>query len=231
MMLTQDFPFISHSPKRWAEFLRTRTPIRESIVPLLRNGDRDWKAFGNEALFAHTKWMLGDGGIVGRRELANADSGLYQVLSRRKLLGSIGFEEKQRDWASMSREELVALAKEFIAQKGLGGRGELEKADAGLYKALGKRKLLDEVGLEDLRGERRGWASMSREELVACAREFVASDGITGRKGLQKADTRLYEALRKRKLLGTVFSDLESSQRAEAVDGVLDALDSFGDDE
>lgn len=172
MMLTQDFPFISHSPKRWAEFLRTRTPIRESIVPLLRNGDRDWKAFGNEALFAHTKWMLGDGGIVGRRELANADSGLYQVLSRRKLLGSIGFEEKQRDWASMSREELVA-----------------------------------------------------------CAREFVASDGITGRKGLQKADTRLYEALRKRKLLGTVFSDLESSQRAEAVDGVLDALDSFGDDE
>jgi hypothetical protein len=76
---------------------------------------------------------------------------------------------------------------------------------------------------------RRNWAAMGKERLLAYAKEFIAERGISGRKELEKADRGLYEALSKRKLLDAVFSEAESSRHADAVNGVIGALESFGD--
>jgi hypothetical protein len=131
----------------------------------------------------------------------------------------------------MGKEELVGYSKKFIAEKGISGRHELEKADSGLYYTLMRRKLLDEVGLGSSNANNRDWTVMGKEGLVGYAKEFIAKKGIVGRRELEKADARLYNALRRRKLLDAVFSERESSGHADAVQGVLDALESFGDEE
>jgi hypothetical protein len=92
---------------------------------------------------------------------------------------------------------------------------------------LRTRKLLDEVGLQNLRREMRDWAGMGNDELVVHAKEFIAEKGISGRGELKKADEGLYQALRKRKLLDAVFTRLERSAHLKSVDEVLDAVDSF----
>ncbi len=121
MMQAQDFPLISHSPKRWAEFVRTRSPILESIVQLDSWGRRDWTAMGEDTLLAHAIWKVRDEGIEGREDLKKADPGLYFVLNWRKLLDAVGLEEKYRGWAAMGNDELVAYTKKFIASDGIGG--------------------------------------------------------------------------------------------------------------
>jgi hypothetical protein len=126
------------------------------------------------------------------------------------------------------KEELVAHAKRFIVEKEVSGRKELKKADSGLYEALRKRKLLDEVGLEY---KLRDWTGMWKEDLVDYSKTFIAERGISGREGLKKADAGLYKALWKRRLLDEVFSDLDSDTHADAVNGVIGALESFGDAE
>ncbi len=291
MMQAHDFPFISHSPRRWAEFVRTRTPILESIVPLQQSGARNWKALGNEALLAHAKWMLVDESIRCRKELERVDKRLYQALLKRELLDDVGLEylrREKRDWAAMERDELVEFARGFIAAEGIGGRTELARADPGLYNALGNRGLLDAIGLESVNATDRDWTKMSNSELIAFAMGFIAERGIGRRTELGKADYGLHKVLEKRKLLdelglpnltneawnrarfarmemaalaksfisesgvrggrelrraspglhralvgrrllNVVFSDIESSGHTEAVDDVLDALDSFGD--
>jgi hypothetical protein len=108
-------------------------------------GKRSWKPMNDLELIRSARAFIAERGIGGRKELAKADAGLYQALWRRRLLDSVGLEEKQRDWASMGDEELVALAKTFIAEKEIDGRKELAKADAGLYQVLRRRKLLDSV--------------------------------------------------------------------------------------
>ncbi|MFH0885327.1 MAG: hypothetical protein V1861_06475 [Candidatus Micrarchaeota archaeon] len=214
--------------------LRMRNLWNEVGLPDLRGEIRDWEKIGRDGLAAYAKEFIAKNGITKRRRLAEADPGLYSALRKRKLLDEVGLPDSNdghRNWAEMGKEELIAHAKGFIVERGIQGRKELAKADKGLYQALGKRKLLDEVGLADSRGERRDWAGMGKEELVAHAKEFIAENGIGGRGELEKADAGLYNALRKRKLLDEVFSDAESSKHADAVNGVLGALDSFGDDE
>ncbi len=288
MMQAQDFPLISHSPKRWAEFVKTRTPILESIIPLDARDLRAWRMLNDKFLIAHARWKVADEKCGGRKELQKADSGLHDALRRRKLLGEVGLQDRYRDWVGMGKEELVAHAKEFIAENGISGRKELAKADeglyqalrrrklldglglpdtnvnnrlwagmgkeelvdysktfiaergisgrkglkkagSGLYQALRKRKLLDEVGLEDLRGERRDWTGLGKKELVGYSKKFIAERGINRRKELKKADAGLYQALWKRKLLDAVFRHAEAAKHLGAVEGVLDALESFGD--
>ncbi|MFH0885462.1 MAG: hypothetical protein V1861_07170 [Candidatus Micrarchaeota archaeon] len=344
-MQALDFPLISHSPKRWAEFVRTRTPILESIIPLDSHGRRYWKAVDDNTLVSYARWRIDNEKIEGRKELGNIDgglynallrrklldetglgttlrrwrvvedddllalarkfiaergvgtrpdlcredSGLYQKLRRRKLLDKVGLKEKRghwfrmgndelvenakcfiakrgisgrmelrdaepnlylalvkrkrmgavglrdkrgetRDWSSMGDEALVAFVKRHIAEKGIEGRAGLKESDGGLYRTLLSRALLDSVGLGDLRGERKDWRCMKRKELVAFAANFIREGGIRTRKGLEKTDRKLYSALRKRRLLDAAFSNIESSNHKEAVDSVLDALGSFGDE-
>ncbi|MFH0885328.1 MAG: hypothetical protein V1861_06480 [Candidatus Micrarchaeota archaeon] len=188
---------------------------------------RKWAGMDDSELVAHAKKLIEEKGIGGRKELENADLGLYAVLSKRRLLDGLALERKHRDWAGMGNDELVVYAKRYTAEKGIGGRAELVKADSGLYAALRKRELLGEVGFEE---KHRDWAGMDREALVAHAKAFITERGIAGRKELEKGDGGLYQTLRNRKLLDAVFSYEESSKHKEALNGVLDALDSFGDE-
>ncbi len=343
MMQAQDFPLISHSPKRWAEFVRARTPILESIVPLDSRGWKNMKALGNEDLIAHARWKIASLGVGRRKDLAEADSALYkalrkrgllekaglvaklrvwgamgneelvahaqefiaeveidgrinlqkedsklyQALRRRKLLDAVGLEKKRRDWGGMGDNVLVAQAREFIAERGIGSRTHLAKEDAGLCDVLRRRELMEAIGLPDLRGQVRDWTRMDGEELVVYTIRFIYENGIGGKKelsdadpglyrvlrkrglldeigiaekqrswagmrnevlvaharrvieekkigckgGLRKADSGLYHVLRRRGLLDSVFSRVEFLKHADAVDGVIAALDSFGDDE
>ncbi len=291
MMQAQDFPLISHSPKRWAEFVRTRTPILESIVPLNARGQRNWGGMGNETLLAHARWKIHDEKIGGREELRRVDRGLGSALKRRNLLDAVGlgdYRGKRRDWAGMREDMLVAHAKKVIAETGLAKRGELAKADRQLYQALWRRGLLEKVGLGESKEKLRNWANVGKDEIIALARAFISERGIRGRRALWKsdrglyailrrnklledvglpnlrekmrnwavldhaalvkhalgfiaergidsrkklmdADSGLYQVLKKRKLLDSVFAKIETSNHKAAVDGVISALDSFGD--
>jgi hypothetical protein len=211
------------------EALRKRRLLDELGLEDLRGEVRDWASIGKEELVGYAKEFIAERGISGRGELEKADAGLYQALWKRKLLDELGLEDLRgevRDWASIGKEELVGYAKEFIAERGISGRGELEKAGAGLYKAMWKRRLLDKLGLGH---KLRDWTGMGKEELVGYTKKFIAERRISGREELKKADKGIYQALWKRKLLDAVFSDAESSRHADAVDGVIGALESFGD--
>jgi len=107
----------------------------------------------------------------------------------------------RRNWAAMGKERLLAYAKEFIAEKGLRGRKELEKADAGRYQALRTRKLLEVLKLKN---KRKDWTGMQNEELVGVAEKYLAEEGITGKRQLRIANHALYSALRTRGLLGSI---------------------------
>ncbi len=131
--------------------------------------------------------------------------------------------------SGMSGIELTGYAEWLIASLGISGRKKLYDVDRGMYQTLRNRELLDDVGLPNSNEKHRRWATMGDEELLAYARNFIAEKGIRNRKGLQKADGGLYQVLLKRGLLNSAFSDAESSRHSDAVDGVLEALDSFGD--
>ena len=188
---------------------KPREPLAEGIVPLRKNGHRDWTSLSDDKLVACAKKFMKEKGISGKRELRKADQGLYTVLWRRKLLDNVGLEEKHRDWVSMDDKELVSYTKKFMKERGIDWKEELRKADYGCYMALHRRKLLDKVGFEGKKQRPRGFFSkMSDDEVVAFAKKVMKEKGMRRRGGLQKVDGRLYTALRLRKLMDRVgFED------------------------
>jgi hypothetical protein len=180
--------------------LQRRKLLGELGLEDKRGEVRDWASFSDKELTRFAMRFIAEKGILGRTELAKADSGLYQALNVRTLLDTLELEKKHRDWASMSDEGLVSFARRFITEKGISGRAEFADADSGLYFSLLRRKLLDELGLEK---KLRNWAS--NEELIAYSLRFIEEGGIRGRKELEKADLGLYFALWRRSLLGAVF--------------------------
>ena len=197
-------------------------PMSEGIVKE-RKPMGFYARMSDDELVAYAKAFIAEKGVGGRNELKKADQGLYLALRGRKLQEKIELDEKHRNWAAMSDGVLVAHAKAFIAEKGIGGRKGLAKADPGLYAVLSRRGLLEQVGFAE---SKRKWGP--DEKVLAHARKFVEERGIRSRHGLEKADPGLYQALRKRKLLDAVFSDVESSKHRDAVEGLLGAMESFG---
>lgn len=193
----------------------------------------------DEELIVYARGEMWQNRINGMREIRRKAPGLYHTLQRRRkrrpgLIEEIGIDRKKReakDWDGMDRGELIAYAKEFIGGRGISGREELRKEYAVLYGALTRRKLLDAVGLGYVNIRHRDWAAMDKDGLVAFAKGFIAEKGIGGREELKKADRGLYLALLRRKLLDAAFAGVEASKHADAVDGVIAALESFGDAE
>ncbi len=185
---------------------------------------RNWGRMGDYELAEFAKMFVEECGISGKEAFRKADRGLYGALKRRGLVGRLGFKETHRTWKGMDREELLARAREIIAVQGIRTRKMLQKRDSGLYNTLSRRGLLDWVGFEE---RRREWGT--DREVLAYAGQVIAEKGIRNRHGLEKADRRLYEVLRGRGLLDAAFARIESSKHDDAVDGVLDALESFGD--
>jgi hypothetical protein len=176
----------------------------------LRNANqnhRNWASMSDDEIVEVAKKVVLEKRMRYRNGLAKEDIGLYVVLRKRKLLGKVGFEEQRRqttqrrDWAALSDGELVAFAKRFIEENEVRSRNALLKKDSGLYQALRKRKMLDQVGFEECR---RNWAAMSDEELIAFAVKFVGEKKIRSRKGLEKGNLILYAALVRRKLVNEI---------------------------
>ncbi len=135
-------------------------------------------------------------GFRNKKELSETDSGLYSILSKRKLLDKVVFEECFRRWGT--DEEVLEAARTFIEENGIKNRCRLEKADSGLYSVLRSRKLLDAVCFKERR-ELREWGS--DENVLGIARRFIEEEGIKNRKGLETADQGLYHVLARRGLL------------------------------
>ncbi|MBU0533066.1 hypothetical protein KKB44_06255 [Candidatus Micrarchaeota archaeon] len=191
-----------------------RNPKFSWIVPLTSSNNRAWRVMSDDELVKYARKFIEEEGISGLWKLSKADSGLYYVLWKRKLLDRIGLEDKKRDWNSMNDEELVEYAKRFMEENEISERRELEKTDSGLYGVLKRRRLLDRVGFEDKMQKKRNWKSMSDEELVEYAKRFMEEKEINGRKDLWKADSGLYTVLWKRKLLDRVgFEEKRQRQR------------------
>ncbi|MBU0533067.1 hypothetical protein KKB44_06260 [Candidatus Micrarchaeota archaeon] len=167
------------------------------IVPLDSRNRRSWSVMRDHELLRFARKFMEEEGIRGRKELEKSDSVLYQTLKKRRLLDEIIFERKQRNWESMSDEELVRYVRKFMEEEGITGKGELKKADNGVYIVLRKRGLLDKLWFEE---KRRDWNFVSDEELVRYAKKFMEERGISGRSELKKTDSGLYNVLRKRKL-------------------------------
>ncbi|MBU0533063.1 hypothetical protein KKB44_06240 [Candidatus Micrarchaeota archaeon] len=206
------------------QVLMKRGLLDEIELENKNHGKRNWKAMTNDEVVEHTKKFVEEKKMSGRFELEKADTGLYDVLRKRGLLDEVGFEEKYRDWASMSDEEIVGYVRKLMEEKGINGRRELNKADSGLYSILKRRKLLNDIGFEE---KQRNWASMSNDEIVEYAKGFMREERIKKRRKLRNANNGLYSALWRRKLLDRVFSSIDQSRRREAILQVVEAMEEF----
>ncbi|MFH1684720.1 MAG: hypothetical protein ABH983_00280 [Candidatus Micrarchaeota archaeon] len=137
-----------------------------------RRKKRSWNGVSDEEVIELAKTVMERNGISGREELKKTDLGLYDVLRKRRLLDSVGFEKKLRSWESMSDMELVTFAKRMIRKNNICGRKELKKTDSGLYGALRKRSLLDRVfaRIEQQRDD------LARDAVIDALEAFAAND-------------------------------------------------------
>ncbi len=202
--------------------------IRKLISKIEFEGkQRSWMRMSDGEIVEYARKVVEENGITGRRELYKADIGLYNVLRKRRLLDEIEVIEKRRkgrQWKDMSDEEIVEYARKVVEENGITRRAELCKTDTGLYNALQKKGLLNEVGLGK---KRRSWKSMSDEEIVDYAKGFVEEKGVMHRGELESIDSGLYETLRIRGLLDRVFAQLDQQKTDHARDAVIDALEAF----
>jgi len=186
---------------------------------------RDWRSIPDDEIVAYAKKFMKERGITGRTELWKADGGLYNTLKKRKLHDRIGFERRLRNWNGMSDNQLIEHTKRFVKRKKITRKVDLEKEDVGLYETLRKRNLLDRIGLKG----NRNWKSMSDDEIVAYAENFIRNKLIHTKAELIHANNALYKALHKRKLLVRAFSDIEQKRLRDARLKVVEALQHFGD--
>ncbi len=201
MMQAQDFPLISHSPRRWAEYLGKHLPIEESIIPLGGGDKVDWNALGNRRIVSHANWLLMERGIRNRHELRNEDNALLMSLRRRGLLDEVHFMDRQQHRRWGTDEELLAFAQSYIDLNGITNSNELQKRDGGLNHALRRRSLMDRINFK-VRRKIKSWGA--DEELIETAKRYVSDKGIRNPRQLRKSCRTMYAALERRRLFGEV---------------------------
>jgi len=208
------------------EELRKRTLLEQvGFVPLHK-----WYLLSDVELVTHVREFMRINNISGRTRLFKVNGGLYNVLRKRNLLDEVGFGEKrmkQRSWASMSNPQLVEFALEYMEEKRITGRKQLENADPRLYDALRRRNLLDKISSKKKRRDPREWSSMTGSQIIMYARDLIADNGIKGRTQLSKFDTGLYEALRKKNLLDHLFPAPAKQSESELLAQLKDAVELY----
>ena len=175
----------------------------------------------------YAKREMKEKGICGRKELEDADSGLYEVLRKRGLLDKVGFERikrETRDWKLIDDNKLIKNAKEFMKKNRISGRSELQMADQGLYQVLMRRGLADKVGLANKNDGHRDWKSFDDEKLVEYAKGFIKRNRISEREKLREIDQGQFQALKRRNLLSLVFADIEKTKRQSHEKQLLSGL-------
>jgi hypothetical protein len=199
-------------------------------------GQRPWSKYSNDELVTHAQKLVDENNIKNKKGLENADSGLHGVLYKRKdpdgetLLDKIKFKTGLRSWSKYSNAELVDYAQKFVDKNGINNKTGLRNADSGLHAALYKRKDQDGVRLLDkieFKAGNRLWRNYSNDELVKHAQKFVDENNIKNKKGLQKVDPGLYQALWGRNLLDRVFEPIDQNQRLQGLQEIADAMEEF----
>jgi len=184
----------------------------------LGNKCRSWTDMSDEEIVELAKRLVASKGMARKKELEREDNGLYQVLYKRGLFDAIRFEEKQRSWDDTDDEEIIRISRKLMEENGITGRKEFQEVDLGLYKVILKRGISGKIGFERKRRERRPWKDVSDEELIEVAEKIMEKEGINSRVELKKADCGVYEALRKRNLLGEIGFDYKQ----RSWDGICD---------
>ncbi len=213
-----------------------KEPLAEGlqVVPVDSAGRRIWRDISDEKVVDIARKFIEERGITGRRELYEADCGLYEILRKRRLLDEVGFEvkrknqQKRRPWSRMNDNELVEFARKFIEERGITGRKELYEVDCGLYSTLRIRRLLSRVGFVEKRRKERSWKDMGNGEIIEYAQKVIEEKEIIGRKDLKTVDRGLYQVLCKRGLVDFAFANIEKQRTDDARDAVIDALSAFG---
>jgi len=198
---------------------------------------KKWEAMSDEELVERVKKFMKERGISHKSEFSEAAPGLDKALMSREkkragLLKKVGFIGLSKEWRLMSDDELVAYAREFIRTNGIAERWELNRKFCGLYTQLIRRErsnpgIMDRVWPDY---HKIAWASMSDEEIISCAKLFAGECGIRDTTGLRFGNLKLYAVLVRRKLIGAVLSDADIPTRVDAINGVIEALESFGDE-
>jgi hypothetical protein len=175
-------------------------------------GDRPAKAgekpgrmrlrISSEELLGLAKKLICEKGIETAEGLREANAKLYWLLYKRKLVRELGLKIKEIGrWLSLSDKELIDHTVAYIKENDVRTRSELKDRNPGLYEINRKRGLMDSLGLEKNEND---WSSMGEDNLVMLAQSIVNGDGIRKKSGLEKNHPQLYDALRKRGLLGQV---------------------------
>lgn len=73
-----------------------KKPQLEDIIPLRRDGSRNWSSLNDRELLAYATKFLEQKGIDGRAQFQKANPGLSHILWRRKLLDRLKLEDKER---------------------------------------------------------------------------------------------------------------------------------------
>ncbi len=164
---------------------------------IFREKQRKWGS--DEEVVGIARKLVEEKEIRNPRGLEKADAGLYQILVRRNLVEEVGFEKmrKVRKWGP--DEEVIGIAKNLVQERRIRCPEELNEADTGLYQVLRKRNLFGQVGFERIQ---RVWGS--DEKVLEEVRKAIEGRKIKNPKELEKSDPKMYDVLRRRKLLAKV---------------------------
>ncbi len=93
-------------------------------------------------------------------------------------------KKRRLEWNKLTDPELILAAKQVIAAQGIRSRTALKLQHSGLHGRLIRRGLLESVSLDSIGID---WASMGDKAVIEYAKEFIAANKITTRKGLEAA--------------------------------------------
>jgi len=213
--------------------------LRRKLIDRLRfSASRPRKPRGfytplsDDALISIAEGIIKAERIVFVSHLRN-HSTLHSELYERGLTDRLSIHKrpkKNRDWKSISDGKLLGMAKKEIKRVGASTKNQLWKANYSLAKELKRRGLLDSLSFENRKVHNGFYERMDDKELTRYAMDEIGKKGIRTRSDLSRQAAFLYRKLRSRGLLDAVFRTIDREKEKEAVDGVLDALDSFGDD-
>lgn len=168
----------------------------------------EWRGYSDDELIQEAIYIIEDEGIKSREDLRRICTSLNSELRRRKLLARViphtQKKRKDRDWQSMTDDEIVEYAKRVIEGQDITSIPELREADSGLWEVTYiRRKLRDRIPLLNKR-KRKSWNIMSDDEIKEEARKTIEEEDVTNRTQMFGANRSLYYQLLRRGLMDEV---------------------------
>ncbi len=155
--------------------------------------------------------------------------------------------QRHRDWKVMSDDDIIAYAKAYCKEKGITRSSRLQVGPSknnSLFDILKERNLTDRVFERRAFDERTlqgktfklplnsqgkiNWKAVSTKDLLEFTMAYLSHNEITRPKQLERKYVALYIVLQRRKLLRTIFSEIESDRQDRVLGAIADALASFG---